>query len=157
MTTENEPTDEQMKNLLRAIEDPAGYWEERAARAEEALAAKITGDTSDGYHTFNELYDYRRVYNAALFNEWANGDLIPVVKSWRHSDGELAFGGGWFIVVATLPTGQISNHYEAEHWDQFQVPEVDLPPEYDGHTPAEALDRLVRHIGPDSYTRRAGA
>ena len=74
----------------------------------------------------------------------------------RHSDGELAFGGGWFIVVATLPTGQISNHYQAEHWEQFQVPEVDLPPEYDGHTPAEALDRLVRFVGPDSYTRTRG-
>jgi hypothetical protein len=26
---------------------------------------------SDTYHTFNELYEFRKVYNAALFNEWA--------------------------------------------------------------------------------------
>lgn len=100
------------------------------------------GEASDGFHTHNELYAYRRVYNAALFNEWACTGEHEVVKSWKHSDGELAFGGGWFIVVATLPTGQISNHYQAEHWPLFDVPAVELPPPFDGHTPAEALARL---------------
>lgn len=28
------------------------------------------GNYSDGYHTFNELYEFRKVYNAALFNDW---------------------------------------------------------------------------------------
>lgn len=101
----------------------------------------ITKDTSDGYHTFGELYDYRRVYNALLFNEWAKLGLYDVHKSWRHSDGESCFGGGWFIVVANLPHGQISNHYEAEFWDEFQIPERDLPAPYDGHTPRTALAR----------------
>lgn len=109
----------------------------------EIEANKIDGETSDGYHTFNELYDYRRVYNAALFNEWATRGKYSVHKSWRHSDGELAFGGDWFIVVAQLPTGQISNHYEAKYWDDFRVPEAELPLTYDGHTPQEALDRLA--------------
>ena len=27
-----------------------------------------SGEASDGYHTFNELYDIRREYNAALVN-----------------------------------------------------------------------------------------
>jgi hypothetical protein len=65
-----------------------------------------------------------------------------VCKSWWHSDGSLAFGGDWFIVVATLPTGQISNHYEAKHWGLFDIPDVPRPPAYDGHTPAMALARL---------------
>lgn len=26
---------------------------------------------TDGYHSFSELYDFRLVYNASLFNEWA--------------------------------------------------------------------------------------
>lgn len=26
-------------------------------------------DICDGYHTFDELYEFRKVYNAALFNE----------------------------------------------------------------------------------------
>ena len=105
---------------------------------------------SDGYHTFKELYEFRKVYNAALFNEWAKGNEGPincevensknspmydVHKSWRHHDGQLCFGGGWFIVVAILPTGQISNHYKAEDWDLFKIPEVEKAKyPFDGHT-----------------------
>lgn len=47
----------------------------------------VTGETSDGYHTFNELYRFRLLYNAALFNLWANLDKGEVHKSWRHHDG----------------------------------------------------------------------
>ena len=68
------------------------------------------GDLSDGYHTFNELYEFRKIYNASLFNEWARlwrigeDDEVnfDVHKSWKHHDGELCFGGGWFIVSAML-------------------------------------------------------
>lgn len=37
---------------------------------------KINGETSDGYHTFNELYEFRMIYNAALFNDWAEQKKI---------------------------------------------------------------------------------
>lgn len=126
---------------------------------------------SDVYHTFWELYEFRKMYNAALFNEWAkdyNGRVeqykdadisklhpeiqvfikntkpkYDVHKSWKHYDGELCFGGGWFIVVAILPTGQISNHYKAEDWDLFKIPEVEKAKyEYDGHTALDVLGRL---------------
>lgn len=115
------------------------------------------GELSDGYHTFNELYEFRKVYNAALFNEWAenletssdfgqalfNVPKYNVHKSWRHSDGELCFGGGWFIVSAMLPTGLISNHYKAEDWDLFKIPEVDKALfEFDGHTGNDVLERI---------------
>ena len=117
------------------------------------------GELSDGYHTFNELYEFRKVYNAALFNEWAenletssdfgqalfNVPKYNVHKSWRHSDGELCFGGGWFIVSAMLPTGLISNHYKAEDWDLFKIPEVDKALfEFDGHTSEDVLNRLKK-------------
>lgn len=118
---------------------------------------------SDGYHTFAELYEFRKVYNAALFNEWAKdwyirdkqikeGRIVPsnvvfaeydVHKSWNHYDGEPCFGGGWFIVVATLPTGQISNHYEAKDWDLFKIPKAKKAKHpFDGHTSADVLKRL---------------
>ena len=122
---------------------------------------------SDGYHTFEELYEFRKLYNAALFNEWAShkgtytaydeeGDRemqmsytspkYYVHKSWRHYDGELCFGGGWFVVVAVLPTGQITNHYEAKDWDLFDIPAYDKALyEFDGHTSADVLDRLFNH------------
>lgn len=102
---------------------------------------QITGSTSDGHHTFDELYEYRILYNAHAAHGWTAAG-IPVVKSWRHSDGQECFGGGWFIVTADLPTGQVANHYQATHWDLFNVPEAETAPEWDGHTPTEAADRL---------------
>lgn len=110
------------------------------------------GNISDGYHTFNELYRYRMLYNAAFFNELAKGD-IKVCKSHRHYDGEECFGGGWFIVMAELPTGQISNHYENRYWELFDIPRLDKAWEWDGHTSDEALRRLENYllmIKPDS-------
>lgn len=103
------------------------------------------GNISDGYHTFNELYKYRMLYNAAFFNELAKGD-IKVCKSHKHHDGEECFGGGWFIVMAELPTGQISNHYENRYWELFDVPVLDKAWEWDGHTPDEASTRLENYI-----------
>ena len=125
-----------------------------------SLRQKIT----DGYHTFEELYAFRKLYNAALFNEWANAESVSfefnsgttrhskdilvgakyqVHKSKRHFDGELCFGGGWFIVCAMLPSGQITNHYKEEDWDLFKIPiaEKALFP-FDGHTSKDVLERL---------------
>ncbi len=108
----------------------------------------ITENTSDGYHTFKELYQFRKLYNAALFNEWAKEPLkYGVNKSWRHHDGELCFGGGWFVVQAMLPTGQITNHYEAKDWDLFKIPESYTAQfEYDNHTSNDVCDRLCQLI-----------
>lgn len=103
-------------------------------------------ELSDGYHTFEELYQFRMYYNAAFFNEYVKAHPDKVVKSKRHHDGELCFGGGWFIVMASLPSGQISNHYRDSDWKLFDVPEVERAPEWDGHTPKMVLDRLYRFL-----------
>jgi len=111
--------------------------------ADEVLkVVKVTENTSDGYHTFKELYEYRKLYNAGLFNEWAKQGLFNVHKSERHSDGEFCFDGGWFIVVATLPTGDISNHYEMSDWDLFNCEIREKAKEWDGHTPQDVAKRL---------------
>lgn len=129
-----------------------------ATRATAILTGDETGKLSDGRHTFDELYRIRALYHAAFVNAWTHH--VPdglegprTVKSWKHSDGELCFGGGWFIVVTHLwdgedgkPSGQISNHYPATDWDLFQVPEVELPPTYDGHTTEEAAERLEDYL-----------
>ena len=99
---------------------------------------------SDRYHTFEELYYYRLLYNAAFFNELPKG--FNVHKSKRHSDGEECFGGGWFIVMATLPTGQISNHYEMKYWDLFHCKEKECADIWDGHSPKDALERIEKYI-----------
>ena len=91
------------------------------------------GKITDGYHTFDELYQFRLAYNALLFNEWAKGvypyegePLYDTHKSLKHNDGELCFGGDWFIVMAETPYGQISNHYELKYWNYFKVPEKEV-------------------------------
>jgi len=102
-----------------------------------------TEEISDGYHTFKELYQYRRVYNAMLVNEYAKQGLYNTHKSTKHSDGEECFGGGYFVVQITLPTGQVSNHYKLEHWDEFKCEVREVADEWDGHTPKEALSRMI--------------
>lgn len=104
------------------------------------------GEVSDGYHTFNELYKTRMLLNAALFNAWMDKPGISPVKSHKHSDGEKPFGGGWFIVVAQLPTGQVSWHYEDKHWGLFKIKEVERAPKWDGHTAEQAIERLEKYI-----------
>lgn len=118
----------------------------QAAAELKQAQAPVTSETSDGYHTFRELYEFRKAYNAALFNELAANGKCLVHKSLRHHDGELCFGGGWFIVVAILSEGQISNHYELADWDLFRVPAVDKALfEFDGHTGADVIKRLCAH------------
>lgn len=144
MTANATPTVDELADLISGAVDPTirlAPWETRpAARALLERFWPLPG--GDEHHTLEELYEYRMLYNALAANAWARQGTYPVVKSWRHSDGEECFGGGWFIVVATLPTGQVSNHYAAEHWNLFAVPAVETPPEYDGHDPAEAARRM---------------
>lgn len=124
---------------------------------DEGIELPLVGDSddvSDGWHTFGELYHYRMLYNAALFNELhAHHEGLQIHKSWRHHDGELCFGkDNYFIVVAQLPTGQISNHYHGDFWDLFQIPEQERAAEYDGHTPEQVAERLEEFIkGKGNY------
>ena len=111
------------------------------------LNIKNIGEFSDGYHTFNELYDYRKAYNAAFFNELAKQGLYDVHKSRLHSDGKVPFDDkNWFIVMAELPTGQISNHYEIKDWDLFDIPEKEKANTWDGHTPQDVYKRLIKYL-----------
>jgi len=99
---------------------------------------------TDGYHTFEDLYNIRKAYNVALFNEWSNQEIYSVHKSLKHYDGELCFGGRWFIVVALLPDGQISNHYKIEDWDLFNIRETEKALfEFDNHNTKDVISRLL--------------
>ena len=67
-------------------------------------------------------------------------------KSKKHHNGEECFGGGWFIVMANLPTGQISNHYELKDWDLFNIPEKEVADEWDGHTSKQVTERIRDYL-----------
>ena len=88
------------------------------------------GEMSDGYHTFNGLYYQRMVLFAALVKQ--NKD--SAWKSHRHEDGELCFGGGWFIVGIDTPEGNYTYHYEDKDWDLFDCEELPVGKHWDGHT-----------------------
>lgn len=114
----------------------------------DALMKKLeAGELSDGAHTHNELYEHRMWLTIHAIEAWEWWSGFEAVKSRRHADGELCFGGGWFIVMLKLPAGWISYHYEDQHWDLFHITEAETPPEYDGHTPADVVDRMRRSTG----------
>ena len=113
-------------------------------RAREEAICKVAnvsdiGEVSDGFHTFNGLYEQRMILFAALVKAYKD----KAWKSYRHEDGEYCFGGGWFIVGIDTPEGSYTYHYENKYWDMFDC--VDLPraKHWDGHTEADAETRLM--------------
>ena len=97
------------------------------------------GEMSDGYHTFNGLYYQRMILFAALVK--AHKDRAW--KSHRHEDGELCFGGGWFIVGIDTPEGSYTYHYEDKDWDRFDCQELPTGKKWDGHTEADVTRLLA--------------
>lgn len=97
-----------------------------------SITGFANGDVSDGYHTFNELYEHR----TALFSEICN--LFPE-KSWKskfHSDGTMHFG--IFIAGVETPEGPYTYHCEMKYWSMFdKVRELPTAPEWDGHEPKD--------------------
>lgn len=100
-----------------------------------------TGEVSDGYHTFNELYDHR----CALFLAFIRSSHCKSWKSRTHHDGK--GWGGWFIVGLELPTGTISYHLPDKLWDVADfIPTRERAPEWDGHTPAMVVERILAWV-----------
>ncbi len=101
------------------------------------IMREIDGNTSDGYHTFNELYHHR----AILFSVIVKAFSDKAWKSLRHHDGTMY--DGMFIVGIDTPDGQATYHYDIDpYWDMFECRELERAPEWDGHTPAQAIERI---------------
>lgn len=97
------------------------------------------GDLSDGFHTFNGLYEQRLILFAALVKAYKD----KAWKSYRHEDGELCFGGGWFIVGIDTPEGSYTYHYENKYWNMFDCVNLPRAKHWDGHTEDDAETRLM--------------
>lgn len=97
------------------------------------------GKVSDGFHTFNGLYEQRMILFAALVKAYKDKSW----KSYRHEDGEYCFGGGWFIVGIDTPEGSYTYHYENKYWDMFDCMDLPRAKHWDGHTEADAETRLM--------------
>jgi hypothetical protein len=98
----------------------------------------IDGETSDGYHTFNELYHHRAVLFSVIVSQYPE----LCWKSKRHHDGTMY--DGMFIVGIETPTGQATYHYDIDpYFDMFECKEVEYAPEWDGHTPDDGIRRIA--------------
>ena len=96
------------------------------------------GNTSDGYHTFNELYHHRAVLFAVIVSQF------PRI-SWKarvHDNGTMY--DGMFIVGIDTPVGPATYHYDVDpYWDMFMCKELERAPKWDGHTPTQAIERIA--------------
>lgn len=113
-------------------------------------------EVSDGYHTFDELYDHRMNLYISLCRNinyinaiWEkNGTKMTgeraVWRSKNHSDGEIAFGGTWFVLGIGKNKGtQITYHLPIERWESLDsIETLEKAPEWDGHTSQDVLERL---------------
>ena len=69
------------------------------------------------------------------------------LKSQRHADGDHPFNDeDYFVVMAELPTGQISQHYKMKHWSLFKIPTRSTSNEWDGHTTVDTHARIQSYI-----------
>lgn len=98
-----------------------------------------TGDVSDTYHTFDELYNHRTALFLALCRAY------PEDSWWSsfHDDGTMF--DEMFIAGINLPSGPITYHIEDYYRPLFAkyVKEVDKAPKWDGHTPQDVVIRLL--------------
>jgi hypothetical protein len=92
------------------------------------------GETSDGHHTFKELYQHRYALFCvvcATYDGW---------KSKTHSDGTMF--DGHFIAGVETPLGQATYHLPLSWWDCYRVRELEHAPLWDGHTSKQVLERI---------------
>ncbi len=108
---------------------------------------------SDGFHTFDELYDHRITLFIELCKAQKMIDMVidptkhvrfsrEVWRSKLHSDGS-SFDG-WFILGINKKEGmQITYHLPMSRWaDTDFAQTLEKAPEWDGHSPADVLARL---------------
>ncbi len=113
------------------------------------------GEVSDGYHTFNELYQHRyllfcgmarilwrmnisrQYYAWKSRTHWINGELQPVWDGWFVAGIELSG-----FVYNKEKEKMITYHLPLEYWDLFDGIEREQAPPHDGHTSQDVIERL---------------
>lgn len=106
----------------------------------DEVKLSVSGDTSDGYHTFDELYYHRMV----LFSIICNQNKNLAWKSMKHHDGTMY--ENYFIVGISTPEGDYTYHYDIRDWNYFNVKELERAPKWDGHKPSD-ITRLLTLVG----------
>ena len=100
------------------------------------------GQVSDGYHTFDELYEHRCALYIALVNTLCLKDVgAKCYKSKKHKDGSSY--DGWFVCWIEFSNSKhISYHLPLKYWDKCAAREKETYDNFDGHTPNDVVNRL---------------
>jgi len=137
---------------------PGNPEDKEVVEVQEILTDDI-GSVSDGYHTFDELYEHRVTLYIAFCRVVASqadvklcsvdsvpyGVLHPERSVWRskvHSDGS-SFEG-WFVLgIGRTYGNQITYHVPMKYWNDTDFADtLDKAPEYDGHSSQDVLQRI---------------
>jgi hypothetical protein len=114
----------------------------------EKIFKIVNGDLSDGYHTFDELYDHRCLLWIALVKYAGVPEKSYCVQD--HLDG-------WDLLVAETLAGQISYHVPIkfrQYMRNIDVVSKEIYEEqkkYDGHTGTDVLKRLKILLTPEAF------
>jgi len=100
---------------------------------------KTSGSTSDGYHTFDELYMHRHMLwiNLCLLNK----DCCYVIEDHYKN---------WFLLCMNSAFGQVSYHCPNSLLQFVEGIERKKDHEFDGHT----SDDVVRRLGKIAISMR---
>lgn len=92
---------------------------------------------TDGYHSFDELYEHRCLLFIALMKQ------MPDKAFWAHKNNKGEEWNGWIICAIETDHGQISYHVPERHIVLLSgIREKDRNNTYDGHTSDNVLERL---------------
>jgi len=97
------------------------------------------GQVSDGFHTFDELYEHRTMLFFALMRAHPE----RAWRSLRHADGSRF--EDYFICGINLSSGPVTYHCPVRYWtllDGLGIETLERAPEWDGHTSRDVVERL---------------
>jgi hypothetical protein len=99
---------------------------------------------SDGYHSFDELYDHRFTLFIALCRALAKAGPGHqfVWRSKLHADGTM-YEGAFIMGIGKQRGKQITYHLPLARWEEIDFAEtLNRAPEWDRHTPQDVISRL---------------
>lgn len=135
--------DTELDNILLSFSD--SEEKEKFILANDK-ATKV-GEISDGYHTFDELYEHRCVLFLHLLKALHR---ISNDGWWsrKHHDGTEF--PGWVIAGAFLgEEDKAITYHLPEKWIPTLMKyaiNIEPAPEWDGHTSADVLNRLIEEL-----------
>ena len=101
------------------------------------------GGISDGYHTFDDLYEHRHALFLSLLRSHPDCGFISQI----HDDG--AEIEGWFLAGLLTAHGWVTYHLPMRLWQIALctgVPVWPFGPTHDGHTSDDVISRLTKRL-----------